>query len=171
MCIMPRTKCFSRQTLSIWLCGTWRTERKEWRVSVAGFLTYRWKYSLIGFNICRRTATVPAKLWGITKQPVCGVYCVVSWERLSMTLTADGTHGKDNFKFWVLFFLSVNKAHKNGITSLTIHCKYKQLTLLYTQLTEDGKSFFFAACRLPQTSCLTSLILCRFCSWATDFTL
>ena len=55
--------------------------------------------------------------------------------------------GKDNFWFWVLFFQSVNKAHKNGITYPTIHCQCKQFHSTVFTTDETQQKFYF--CRLP----------------------
>ena len=57
-------------------------------------------------------------------------------------------------------YISLNKSHKNGKMSLTIHCKYKCFDST-VQGAEDCRRQKFHFCRLPfeVTSCLTSLMI------------
>ena len=68
-----------------------------------------------------------------------------------MTLTAHGTltaHRAANAK--------LKHRAKNGITSSTILCRYKQLHSTVHTAEERQQKFHF--CRLPLTACLISLI-------------
>ena len=70
-----------------------------------------------------------------------------------MTFTADGKRQRFSLVFYSFL---VNKSHKNRKVSLTIHSKYKYFNFTLQRAEDRRQKFHF--CRLPQTSCLTSLL-------------